>query len=103
MAIEVIPPTTLNSLPVTVACESVTVAVPELEIVKVCMLLVPAATVPKDRVVALGTKVPVAAELELFGVEPAPATPTQPEIDRTARVVMSKAIMPKDGRQLCRP
>jgi hypothetical protein len=72
----------------------VTVALPELVIVNVWGLLEPAATVPKSILVALGTKVPVAPELGLFVGEPAPV------MDRTARVVMIKANMPKDGRLL---
>ena len=77
-----------------------TVALPELVIVNVWGLLEPAATVPKSILVALGTNVPVAPELGLFVGEPAPVTPTQPVMDRTARVVTIKASMPKDGRLL---
>jgi hypothetical protein len=61
---------------------------------------VPAATVPKVRLVALGTNVPAAPELELFVVELAPVAPTQPVMDRTARVATIKANTPKDGRLL---
>jgi hypothetical protein len=76
----------------------VTVALPELLIVNVCGLLVPAITLPKVKLVALGTNVPVAPEPGVVGVEAEPATPTQPVMDRTARVAVIKASMPKDGR-----
>ena len=57
-------------------------------------------TDPKARLAALGTSVPVAPEPELFGFEVEPTAPTQPDIERTARVATIKAKMPKDGRQL---
>ena len=62
------------------------------------MLLEPEATVPKARLAALGTNVPVEPEPGVFEVEP--TAPTQPEMERTARVAIIKAKMPKDGRLL---
>jgi hypothetical protein len=64
------------------------------------MLLEPAATDPKAKLAALGTNVPVAPEPGVVGDEAEPAAPTQPEMERTARVAMIMAKMPKDGRPL---
>jgi hypothetical protein len=64
------------------------------------MLLEPVATDPKVRLAALGTNVPVAPEPGVVGDEVEPTAPTQPEMERTARVAMIKAKTPKDGRPL---
>ena len=102
MATEDIPPTTLKPVPVTVACEIVTAAVPLLVRVKVCGLVDPSATFPKLRVVALATSVPEEGEPEpdfAAGV-PAPVKPTQPASDISARHEKISAKRPSGARWL---
>lgn len=52
------PPITLNPAPDIVACETVTVAVPVLVTVKLCVALLPTATLPKVKLVALAESTP---------------------------------------------
>ena len=52
------PPTTLNVAPVMVACEIVTVAVPVLVTVKLCVAVLPTATLPKLMLVELAERTP---------------------------------------------
>jgi len=94
----------LKPVPVTVACEIVTAAVPVLVRVKVWGLLDPAATFPKFRVVALAASVPeeevLEFELDFAAGVPAPVNPTQPESDRAARDARSRANRPSGARRL---
>lgn len=52
------PPITLNAAPVMVACEIVTVAVPVLVTVKLCEAVLPTATLPKVKLLALVESTP---------------------------------------------
>jgi hypothetical protein len=52
------PPITLNPAPVIVACEMVTVAVPVLVTVKLCVVVFPTATLPKLRLAPLAESTP---------------------------------------------
>ena len=94
----------LKPVPVTVACEIETAAVPVLVRVKVWGLLDPAATFPKFRVVALAASVPeeeaLEFELDFAAGVPAPVKPTHPESDRTARDARSRANRPSGARRL---
>jgi hypothetical protein len=101
METEDIAPAMLKPAPVTVAWEIVTAAVPVLVRVSVCGLLVPGATFPKFRLVALAARVPVGDEVELdFGAVPAPVEATQPESDSTARHARISENMPSGARRL---
>jgi hypothetical protein len=78
--------------------------VPVLLRVSVCGLLDPSVTLPKFRVVALACSVPVESAGEFvpefpFGVL-APVKPTQPDRDRAASAVNSRAKMPSGARRL---
>src|ERR1700722_8618345 len=97
-----VPATTLNPVPVTVAWEIVTAAVPVLLRVKVGELPDPAATFPKFRVVGLAPSVPVEVEAELgfAGAVPAPVKPVQPEIVRNIELAKIRANMPSGARRL---
>src|ERR1035438_6344078 len=104
MATEDIPPPTLNPVPVIDAWEIVTVAVPVLVSIKVCILLDPATTLPKLRLMALAARVPNELGLEPepdfpAGV-PAPVNPTQPASDISARHEKIKVNMPSGARWL---
>ena len=52
------PPTTAKALPETVACEMLTVAVPVFLMVTLCVAALPAATVPKLRLLGVADRVP---------------------------------------------
>jgi hypothetical protein len=104
MATEDIPPTTLNPVPATVACEIVTVAVPVFVRVNVWEEFEPKVTLPKVKLVALAARVPVPvveAALEvvlLVAGVPAPVSPVQPEMDMTATSAMKTASEEKFAR-----
>jgi hypothetical protein len=91
-------------VPVTVAWEIVTVAVPELVRVRVWGLLDPTATFPKLRLVALAASVPeevgFEVELDFAAGVPAPVKATQPVSDRTARNARIRANEPSGARRL---
>jgi hypothetical protein len=101
MATEDMLPTTLNPVPVTVAAEIVTTAVPVLLRVKVWGLLEPVTTFPKLRLAALAASVPVEeVELDFEPGVPAPVRPTQPESDTSARHARNKEKRPSGARRL---
>jgi hypothetical protein len=74
-------------VPVSVACEIVTDAVPVFVRVSVWELLEPVVTFPKVRLVALAANDPEEAVVEfaLAAGVPAPVNPVQPDIDRAAK------------------
>jgi hypothetical protein len=102
MDTEDIPPAMLKPVPVMVAWEIVTAAVPVFARVNVCGLLDPTATFPKFSLVAFAESVPEAAGLEpdFFAGVPAPVNPTQPESDKTARDARMRAKKPSGARRL---
>jgi hypothetical protein len=103
METEDIPPTTLKPVPVTVAWEIMTAAVPVLDRVNVRGLLEPVATFPKLRLMELAESVPeleLGAEFDLAAGVPAPVNPMQPESDKAARDARSRANEPSGARRL---
>lgn len=89
-------------MPVTVALEIVTGAVPVLVRVNVWGLLDPIVTFPKFILVVLAASVPegVALEPDFAAGVPAPVNPTQPASDKTARNASIRANEPSGARRL---
>ena len=89
--------------PVTAAEETVTVAVPMFDRVKVCGVLVdPTVTLPKLKLVELAARVPEVLPGGGVLVPPVPAEvkPVQPEIESTARHPRIKEQTPSSGWRL---
>ena len=77
------------------ACEIVTVAVPEFVRVKFWEVLEAVLTLPKTRLVALDARDPEEAvsELDLAAGVPAPVRPTQPIADKASRRATQRRIL----------
>jgi hypothetical protein len=95
----VVKPLRLNPVPATLACEIVTLALPGLDKVKVCELLVPMKTFPKPALAGVTAKpactpVPlsemvVGEALALFGTDTLPVTLP---VDAGAKVTLNEAL-----------
>jgi hypothetical protein len=99
-----LPLVTVNPNPDIVTCETFTVAVPTLVIVKLCVAVLPTVTFPKPRVLVLGVKVPEFVvpgwPLEAL-VNPAQLdSPTMAKLIRETAIILKIHDLPRTTRLL---